>query len=313
MGKLGRHMRNFFVVGVLLPIIACAKVSVVPVNPDGSAPTNSPVEGVRYYEPHPYLLVARLPPNTQATGGNSPQESGSSGRAAQSQTDNSTSNKAPMSAPAAPATGPSVGASDTSFSASTDQYSIRLIYLPDYSHPFAISESPGLFGSSSMKPQLQDGWMLTNLEASGDSKVAETVAAMAQLVSAAMGGGGGAAKPAAPASAARAAGGPIPVDALPPGLYKFEYNTAGDLAGLVRVTGFCSRSGKYTKAELQAALGLPRTLATSANPAIGSLVDKCAIDINSGSVQRDQDSSKYDCNACREGSAGADCRRACGD
>jgi hypothetical protein len=65
---------------------------------------------------------------------------------------------------------------------------VRLIYLPDYTHPMAINENPGLFGLASMKPTLQDGWMLTSLEGSGDSKTAETIGAVAQLIGSVEGG-----------------------------------------------------------------------------------------------------------------------------
>ncbi|MGH9422346.1 MAG: hypothetical protein ACRD3J_20385, partial [Thermoanaerobaculia bacterium] len=68
-----------------------------------------------------------------------------------------------------------------------------ITYLPDPSQEFIMQVKPEWFGigTVSMKPTLQDGWNLTSLDSSVDTKFPETLTAVAGLVSAAMGGGGG--------------------------------------------------------------------------------------------------------------------------
>jgi hypothetical protein len=120
---------------------------------------------------------------------------------------------------------------------------LKLVYLPDQTKPMAMSVRTGLFGTASMKPALQDGWMLTSLDASADSKTAETLTAIASLMSSVSTGG----------ASAAAKGGKSTVTAtsneaqtiedisrqiLKPGLYKFVYNTNGELTGLRPVTYF---------------------------------------------------------------------------
>jgi hypothetical protein len=116
----------------------------------------------------------------------------------------------------------------------------KLIYLPDYNRPMAISESPGLFGTVTMGASLQDGWMLTSLQGSGDSKTAETLTAAASLVSALAGGGAGAAKAAVPKPGGGPAGAPppSPTKLLPPGLYSLVYNGSGILKDVCLVRAF---------------------------------------------------------------------------
>jgi hypothetical protein len=222
-----------------LGLCGCAGVTVKPLTPTGTASGGE--EGVRYYRPEPYLLVAALPPTppSSAPGVNIPapqnlpppnglgQESpvpqappdkkdkttpkpkpskpepkpapqaanwqgpdlnapGASGGT--SPKDDPTSPKKDDTGGSSPPPTPS-SAADVSFSASTPQYTIRLVYLPDYSHPMAMSMHSGLFGTASFAPALQDGWMLTSLQASGDNKVAETLTAVGSIVSAIKGGG----------------------------------------------------------------------------------------------------------------------------
>jgi hypothetical protein len=126
----------------------------------------------------------------------------------------------------------------------TQQYGIKLIYLPDLSHPMALRASTGLFGASSMKPTLQDGWMLTALDATSDSKTAETITAVASLVSAVGGlGGGSAAAGGAKAATSRTLaldGSELP-PVLPPGLYELVYDShTGKLSDIRPVRNFCA-------------------------------------------------------------------------
>lgn len=242
----------------LLPIVGltciailsgCAGVRVTPLNPDGTAAAGAK-EGMRYYMPAPYLLVARMPPLPSPS--SSPIDSDDSQDLAPNDVQAAQSKKSPTSKPSRdtkkdgeePSSAPAGGApsSNTSFLASTPQYMLKLVYLPDKTKPMAMSVRTGLFGTASMKPALQDGWMLTSLDASADSKTAETLTAIASLVSsAATAGVGGAAKNATKSKDKDLAS-PIPPDfsrqILKPGLYKFVYGGDGELIGLHAVTYF---------------------------------------------------------------------------
>jgi hypothetical protein len=144
-----------------------------------------------------------------------------------------------------------------SFGGNTPQYIMKLVYLPDLTRPMAMKISTGLFGTSSMKPVFQSGWMLTSLDVTADSKAAETLTALGSIVGAVVGmsaGGAPAATGAAKKKAAAPGGGAsrVPVDLsglfapghyiLKPGLYKFNYDTGpngnGALTGLLPVTYF---------------------------------------------------------------------------
>ena len=138
--------------------------------------------------------------------------------------------------------GASGPASDTSFQHLVGSYQVELIYLPDLSRPMSITMSSGLFGTASSQPTLVDGWMLTSLQGSSDSKAAETLGALASIISSAE--GGGAAKAAAKAGAGD--DGPAPRDRpvqprgiLGPGLYAFDYDgKSGLLTRVCAVTLF---------------------------------------------------------------------------
>ena len=99
-----------------------------------------------------------------------------------------------------------------------------IVYLPDPRQQVIIQVSPldGWFGigSASMKPTLQDGWNLTALESTVDTKVPETLTAIAGLVSAA--------KP------APAAPGKLGIPLPPPGGVKTETGQAVS-TGLYRI------------------------------------------------------------------------------
>jgi hypothetical protein len=200
--------------------------------------------------PRPYLLVMRLPatgaqsgvttdttrPNiggrTSPPGTIGPPPPGSilPGAPSNPKTDSGQSAGGPSSGGQTPIT-------DTSYQAVSDEYVAKLIYLPDMSQPMAVTESPGLFGTVSMGASLQDGWMLTSLQGSGDTKTAETIGAIASLVSSLQ---GGAAKP--PAAAKPPGGLPEEVQVPQPqllsaGLYDFTYRS-GTIGGMCRLASF---------------------------------------------------------------------------
>lgn len=122
---------------------------------------------------------------------------------------------------------------DTSFYAANTIYVIKLIYLPDYSHPMAVGVHSGLIGTSSIQLGFQNGWMLTSLNGSSDNKVAETLASVASLIGAVKGvGGGGGGGGTTGGGGGHAAGGAyVPQAMLLPGLYAFD-NRSNGLLGL---------------------------------------------------------------------------------
>ncbi len=243
----------WWVLGLPLSALAgCAGVTATPLNPDGTAKAGK--EGVRYYMPAPYLLVAELPPvnstssSPRAPTNPFPGDAGAAAGVAPAPTPDTKKDVKPDASSASSA----APTSDTSFQGNTPQYMIKLVYLPDMSKPMALSAHNGLTGTASMKPTLQDGWMLTSLDASSDSKFSETLSALASLVgsSASLAGTGGAS-----AATMKAPGGPPGTAArqnvadlspffvkgkhiLKPGLYKFVYDEQGELQDLRPVVFF---------------------------------------------------------------------------
>lgn len=223
----------------LLALSGCAKVSVLPLDAKGQ-PLAGAQEGVRYYLPKPYLLVAEVPVDKVSSSKSTTKKTVSTTRKKAPAGESSGDQNAPVpsggSGDAPSATG------NTSFAIYTMQYGIKLIYLPDFEHPMSISESPGLFGSSTMKPALQDGWMLTSLEASADIKVAETLNAIGSIVSGIKGGGATASSLTKQLTCEE----PPKLPVLPPGLYEFMYDREGKFHRLRAVAYFCHDGIQYT-------------------------------------------------------------------
>ncbi len=280
-----RQMLNVILVTSLCLLTGCAGVTVTPLQADGYTKVPKAEPGLRYYMPMPYLLVTELPPNTTTLGTGSPSGTDIVAPPPSSPWDTNVPDGAiPPSinsnsqAPAAPAHAAKAGApaagdgtsqqtntgsssqgspspiSDTSFGGSTPQYVVKLIYLPDMSRPMAMTESTGLWGTSEMKPTLQDGWMLTSLDATADSQTAEVLQALGSIAGGAAGSSTGtsSAGKAAGKAATAVAGGPPkggqPPDLssyytknggiLRPGLYRFDFDPNGHLAGMTPVVFF---------------------------------------------------------------------------
>lgn len=258
-------VRSLLLLGLGL-LDGCAQVHIYQCTNADCSSWNEKADGIRYYLPKPYLLVAEAPVDTTqlnitgknkdvtmtlSTGDNSADKSGKG---------DSTSDGS--------STSPG-GASDTSFGLATEQYQLKLVYLPDTAHPMLLQTQPGLFGSAEVKPQLQDGWMLTGVDATADSKAADTLSAIASFLH----GGGSSStgsskgnKDATSSAIAKAiapdAGDVINAQnqhpnlpVLPPGLYAIEFddgtdgpnavNTvtkkfSGTVKGLKRVALFCN-------------------------------------------------------------------------
>lgn len=229
----------------------CTTVSFTQLTPDLRPKAGTP-NGAVYYMPKPYLLITQLP-YTPAAGGpvtgqasdpappSKKNDKGGDGWPAgyASNQNGIAGNLAVGGADDKPGGGDATAlasGTDQSFGGSSEGYLAKVIYLPDMSRPMSVAIRPG-FGSASLKPTLQNGWMLTGFDASADSKTAEILTALAPLLTAyktpgkaaatAATGGGGPASPAVPDAR--------PV--LKPGLYEIEY---GDNDG--KLKGICART-----------------------------------------------------------------------
>lgn len=245
---------------VLLPVLlttSCAGVSFNQLKPDLS--DKGAPEGAVYYLPKPVLLVSADP----SSAGTAPVQVGTLPPPAAQVAPNGRNlgHVAPHAPPQVP--GPAVGGatgwgvapiggaddakdaasaatgpgSDQSYGVSVPGYALKVIYLPDLSRPMRLSVRAGL-GTASLKPTLQNGWMLTGFDAQADSKAAEMLASVSQLVIAAKGPAGKA--------ASAVGGGVLGADAsetgvLRPGLYDFKYDDRGRLVGLCPLTYFSSQ------------------------------------------------------------------------
>ena len=293
------RLRGFALATAFCFVAGCAGIKVTPLDQNGlrakSGRTNQE-EGLRYYMPMPYLIVAELPPTIgqSTTSSNGLDTSDSNGPFANPPPSDGTLPTNAIAAPGAAAvtgskgkekpsqqsqnpsantqnskgmgtnttSGPSNSSptspppiSDLSFGGSTPQYVIKLVYLPDMRHPMAMTQSAGI-GTAEMKPELQDGWMLTTLDATADAKVAESLQAIGSMVGSAFGAGTGTKAAGAAASNLPAPGGGpggarptrMPSDlssyydalkgVLRPGLYRFDYDANGTLTGISAVEFF---------------------------------------------------------------------------
>ena len=96
-----------------------------------------------------------------------------------------------------------------------DGASTSIIWLPDKKEEYIVKHRPG-FGSSQFSVTLNEGWNLTEIGSTMDSKIPETITAFGAL---------------ATGFAAR-----ISPDELQPGLYEITYNeTNGNISGLRRI------------------------------------------------------------------------------
>ncbi|MEQ8397575.1 hypothetical protein [Thalassobaculum sp.] len=96
------------------------------------------------------------------------------------------------------------------------EFAHQFIYLPDYSRPYVMNMEPGI-GVAEMKPRLENGWNLTGVDITQDSKAAETMTAVGSLISVFM-----------PSAAGNRS--------LEEGLYMLEFDRrTGKLTGFTRV------------------------------------------------------------------------------
>jgi hypothetical protein len=256
------------VVFLTLLLAGCASINVKPLDADGKRILPNADAGLRYYLPKPYLLVMRLPadPKSAALPDSVPANPPNANTTpnAPPPVQNKASHPAaighagagnPPGGAAAPAAKPDPGAGvdspktpaidqsqspgagaavgSTQFTASSPTYVAKLIYLPDYSKPMAITTSTGV-GTVNLGAQLQDGWMLTSLQASSDSKTADILTSIASAITGSLGAATG-------SSAAKKAGPPGggPQALLPAGLYMFDFERDPTAAAFGAVKQIC--------------------------------------------------------------------------
>jgi len=59
--------------------------------------------------------------------------------------------------------------------------SSKIIWMPNYSKAFAIEYEPGIFGSSAIEIELEQGWMLTSLNGKADQKGINLITELGKL------------------------------------------------------------------------------------------------------------------------------------
>jgi len=99
---------------------------------------------------------------------------------------------------------------------------IQLVWLPNYNMGYAVKTTPGL-GTANGSVKLADGWRMTEFGAIVDTKIPETISAVADLLKAA-------------GVSALTKGAPPKAIALEPGLYRLKFNKdKGFFEGVERV------------------------------------------------------------------------------
>jgi hypothetical protein len=99
---------------------------------------------------------------------------------------------------------------------------IQLVWLPNYNLGYAVKTTPGL-GTAHGSVKLADGWRMTEFGAIVDTKIPETISAVADLLKAA-------------GVSALTKGVPPKAIALDPGLYRLKFNKdKGCFEGVERV------------------------------------------------------------------------------
>jgi len=218
-------------------LTGCASVTAISVDPNTGQAKADAAEGIPYFLPAPYFLVTEVPIDA------SPESDGKQGGAAVDKAAPAAKPDPSKSAATQDGSGTAPSStSDTSYSMFTKQYGVKLIYLPDPSRPMVLRQHPG-FGSTQMNATLQDGWMLTSLNSSTDSKTAETLASLASVIGAAYGSGSGATGTTKALKSGGAGQNEIAAPnppVLPPGLYKIVFDKSGVLTNVCQVVRFAT-------------------------------------------------------------------------
>ncbi len=236
-------------------LAACSRVRVVPLHPGTYERNCDAQEGIRYFLPKPSLLVTEGPASAQGTRQpEAPARSADQSKlstdvedlskdaeklAAEATKPPADSTKPPGDSTRTPSPGPSTPATGKLNTilgpTGPTNYTITLRYLPDYSQPMAIYVPWGLGGSATFNPTLQDGWMLTSMNATSDTKTSETITALAAMVTAV---GGTASKVAAMGPSQDGERPQRTPKLLEPGPYAFNFDDQGKFEGRTRVAEF---------------------------------------------------------------------------
>jgi hypothetical protein len=128
-------------------------------------------KGIRYYRPKPYLLITPYAAGVPTPAGDAEEPE----KPKKGADDENAATPKPEKAKTQPQEVKIVGL--------TDQYvQMELKMLPDFSEEYAIDIRTG-FGTNHTQITLEDGWNLTSVNAELDSKTAENITAVAQLLS----------------------------------------------------------------------------------------------------------------------------------
>jgi hypothetical protein len=195
-------------IAVIPLLVGCAAVEVKKV-------TSESQEGIRFYRPHPYLLVTMgVPPvvATDQTVTPKPSESGQSPGPTSKPGQTPGATKTKVKGPATPPTEP--GKSDAQSTSKPDQIYVQLIWLPDKNENYSIMTKSGL-GTVNTSFTLKDGWELVQFGGNVDTKIPETLTAVTGFLTAAV---------QAPAALMKAIPGPPGAKQyIQPGLYRLEF------------------------------------------------------------------------------------------
>ena len=217
-----------------LLLSGCASVQISKVPASQTPKIGDSVEGIRFYQPRPYLLVTKGVPPVQSVsegGGGQPGDGGKQG-AGGNQGDGSKKGKATGGKQSATGKKGSGGDDPAPSSYTPNQLYVQLIWLPDMNVSYAVNPKSGI-GTLDTSMQLKDGWQLTQFGGKIDTKVPETITALGSLLGAIRKGGA-----AGTPSPSLAAPSPPEEKWIEPGLYRFEFESVGDgfVARLKRVT-----------------------------------------------------------------------------
>jgi len=189
---MGRHARISVIIAISPLIQGCGGHFVVkPIAP------NAAVDGFRYYLPRPYLMVTSMgiAQDEAASGSAKPAEAKESTPSPKPKTLDDSKSAAPLAT----------------------VVTVKLLWLPDTAHPYAVTTRGAGLGTFKGGLQLSNGWMLTNVSAESDAKIAETITAVSGLISSVLSPGAKTTKSLESPDQGK----------LRPFLYLFEIDTAG--------------------------------------------------------------------------------------
>lgn len=147
-----------------------------------AAREETPGKGIPYYLPHPYLVVTKnlnfvVPEKTESKSNQNTESTSGQNTANQSSGKNSSSDKSGSSGK----NNASAAENAASDNSGKDSYSMQVVYLPDYSQKYALYYNRGV-GKYDSTVTLVDGWKMTGLNTSSDTKTAEIIQAIGSSV-----------------------------------------------------------------------------------------------------------------------------------